>query len=338
MNIHRVLPIADSSDVGEARRIAVNLASSNSGFDEADTGRVALVVTETATNILKHAGKGQILLRPLHELTGGPGVEVLGLDRGPGMVDVARCMKDGFSTAGSPGTGLGAISRLASTFEIYSEPKLGTAVLALVLSKSHQAAPDGRLACRGVRVPAPNEAESGDDWSFIPTPQGIRILVADGLGHGPEAAKASREAVRVFHEKSHLPIQDMLVAAHQALASTRGAAVACAEVDLDAGMVVLAGAGNVAGLLIGLGDSRSMLTQNGTLGGRIGTIHPFTYPWRVGGCLILYTDGLNSHVDSSNYPGLLLKHPSLIAAVLYRDFVRGRDDATVVVCRPPRAS
>lgn len=337
MDSHRVLPIADPSDVGEARRVAVSLASS-ARFDQADTGRVALVVTEIATNILKHAGKGQVLLRPLRQLTTDPGVEVLGLDQGPGMVDVARCMQDGYSTAASPGTGLGAISRLASTFEIYSAPKLGTAVLALMLPKSREPAPDdGRLMCRGVRVPAPNETESGDDWSFVPTPHGIRVLLADGLGHGPEAAKAAREAVRIFNERSQLSIPEMLMAAHHALASTRGAAAACAEIDLDAGLVNFAGVGNVAGMLAGLGEFRSMVTQNGTLGGKVGTIHPFTYPWRKGGCLVLHTDGLNTHVDPSHYPGLLLKHPTLVAAVLYRDFVRGRDDATVVVCRPPRA-
>ncbi|HMA91245.1 MAG TPA: ATP-binding SpoIIE family protein phosphatase [Polyangiaceae bacterium] len=333
MNSHRAFPIVDPSDAGEVRRIAVGLASS-AGFDQSDAGRVALVVTEVATNILKHAVKGQMLLRKLPEEGGGPGLEVIGLDKGRGMEDVARCMRDGFSTAGSPGTGLGAISRLASRLEIYSGAKLGTALFAIVFPKSHKSqAEHDRLVCGAVGTPAPNETESGDSWCCIPTARGAKILVADGLGHGPEAAKAAREAVRVLRERSQLSLDQLLLEMHHALASTRGAAASCADIDLDAGLVGFAGAGNVTGMLANGRECRNMVSQNGTFGGRIGTIHPFTYPWRDGGCLIMHTDGLNSHVDPLNYPGLLGKHPSLIAAVLYRDFVRGRDDATVVVCR-----
>src|SRR4051794_24710081 len=91
---------------GEARRRAATMASSLR-LDETTAGRLALVVTECANNLWKHAHGGEILLNPLG--LEDPGVEVLALDKGPGMSDPARCFQDGYSTAGSPGTGLGAI-------------------------------------------------------------------------------------------------------------------------------------------------------------------------------------------------------------------------------------
>jgi len=97
--------VTEPSQVGEARRAAVALANLL-GFDETEIAKVALVVTETASNLVKHAAGGIVLLTPI-ESGGVVGVEVLALDRGPGVADLAACLRDGFSTAGTPGTGLG---------------------------------------------------------------------------------------------------------------------------------------------------------------------------------------------------------------------------------------
>src|SRR5687768_10037593 len=125
-----ILPVTEPSQVGEARRAAAALAG-RLGFDDRDAGKVALVVTEAATNLVKHARDGAVLLRPLDD-AGAVGIEVLALDRGPGMADVGRCLRDGFSTAGSPGNGLGAVRRLAAVLDIYSALGSGTALLARV--------------------------------------------------------------------------------------------------------------------------------------------------------------------------------------------------------------
>lgn len=337
MDSHRMSPISDPSDVGVARRLAVAIAG-KVGFDASNSGRVALVVTEASTNILKHATKGQILLKPINDVPSGYGVEVIALDRGPGMADVRRCFEDGYSSAGSPGTGLGAISRLASNIEVFSTPGLGTALLARILVSGERSGIPSPFRVGAVRVPAPHEVVCGDDWSFIPSPQGARLFVADGLGHGPEAAKAAAEAVRVFKERSGLPLAPLLTEVHRALQSTRGAAASCAEIDTASNVVLFAGVGNVVGMIAEPGNSRSIATQNGTLGGQVGQIRPVSMPFQPGGCLVVHTDGLTSHASTQGYPGLLARDPTLIAAVLYRDFVRGRDDATVVVCHLPRAS
>src|SRR5689334_100720 len=128
MNAPVALPIREASQIGEARRIA-RAITAQMGFDETMSERAALIVSEAATNLVRHTPGGELLLRPLAG-TGGSGLEILALDQGPGMASVAECMKDGFSTTGTSGNGLGAISRLATSFDIHSSPGIGTALLA----------------------------------------------------------------------------------------------------------------------------------------------------------------------------------------------------------------
>jgi anti-sigma regulatory factor (Ser/Thr protein kinase) len=329
--------VTDSSDPGEARRFAVGIAA-QLGFDEADRGRVALVVTEASTNIVKHATKGEILLRVIDGAEGGPGVEIIALDRGPGMADVASCFRDGFSTAGSSGTGLGAIARLTNEFDLHTKPNGGTALWARVYPRGWRTPiREDRMEVGGVRVAAPGETQCGDDWTLSRDERGLTLLVVDGLGHGPEAAKASFAGVGAF--RPGMPPDAILSDVHLALQSTRGAAGSCAVVDLEAQSVSFAGVGNVAGAIVTVSGTRNLVTQNGTLGaphGAGGRIRSFDYPWIGGACLVMWTDGLTTHTNPQGYPGLIARHPCLVAAVLYRDFVRGRDDATVVVAKEIR--
>src|SRR5262245_9946205 len=96
--------IDDRSGIAGARRSAVALADAV-GLGEDAQGRTGLAVTEAASNIVKHAGRGRILLRELcRDCVGG--VEILALDRGPGITDIGASLQDGRSTAGSPGNGL----------------------------------------------------------------------------------------------------------------------------------------------------------------------------------------------------------------------------------------
>jgi anti-sigma regulatory factor (Ser/Thr protein kinase) len=329
---HVVQLIGDRTHVGEARRVASALAH-DVGLGETEVGSVGLVVTEAATNILKHAGSGQLLIAPLRDAAGGAGIEVLALDRGAGMADVDRCLQDGFSTAGSPGTGLGAMSRMASTLEIYSRPEGGTALLIRVLARGGRPG-GGALRVGAVCVAAPGESECGDAWGW--TQQGERcwLMVVDGLGHGPLAALAAQAAVRAFEAGAGQTAQAMLETMHQALLPTRGAAVSVAELDREHRQVHYAGLGNVTGVIAWPGGSRALVGQNGTVGGEQRRIRSVSYPWTDEACLVLYSDGLSSRLAVNAYPGLLQHDPSLIAGVLFRDHVRGRDDATVVVACP----
>src|SRR5262249_41324038 len=158
------LPVTEASQAGEARRLATALAA-RLGFDETECGKVALVVTGAAGTLARPAGRGALLLQPPDQ-DGVGGLDVLPLDGGPGMKAVARCLRDGYSPAGSPGTGLGAIARLADSFDVYSAPPTGTVLLARLWSRPLPSpAPAGPLAVAAVSVPKPKESVCGDAWA-----------------------------------------------------------------------------------------------------------------------------------------------------------------------------
>ena len=120
--------------VGEARRIVSTLAC-NLGFDATAAGHLAIITTEAANNLALHATGGRLVLQP-YSVGDSAWIELLALDTGTGMADLAKCLGDGYSTIGTAGQGLGAISRLADLFDVYSVPGKGTALLARVACSS----------------------------------------------------------------------------------------------------------------------------------------------------------------------------------------------------------
>ena len=329
----RHVRVEDSSHVGEARRLVASLCR-DLGFDESRTGQAALIVTELATNIIKHtAGAGgDLVFRPLQE-AGATGLDILSLDRGPGIANIGESLRDGHSSAGSPGTGLGAIRRLSAAFDIYSSPGKGVAVSSRLWKDSPPRLPPV-LRIGAVCLPLLGEQACGDAWATKAVGDITLFLLADGLGHGPDAAAASTRAVEIFEEHAARGPAELLHLIHAGLRGTRGAAVAVAEVSWAASEtrgVRFAGVGNISGLLLSRGASRHLVSYNGTAGVEARTIREFRCPWPEGGVLVLHSDGVATHWSLEDYPGLAQKDPALIAGVLFRDHQRPRDDSTVVV-------
>ena len=329
------LPIVDVSHSAEASRIATRLVG-RAGFNETETGRVALIVRELATNILKHAKRGEILMRLL-DRGAMTGIELLSLDHGPGIANLTQCFRDGYSTAGSPGTGLGAIGRLADEFDMHTVPGKGTAVLARLWPKNAKPEISREIECGIVSIPKFGEDVCGDGWEYEALADKSVCLVADGLGHGLHAATAARAATAILKEHRTKAPAEIVERAHAAMRSTRGAALAIAEIDHSLGVVRFCGVGNIAGTIVSNSNVRHMVSLNGTAGQEVRKIVEFTYPWDEESTLIMHSDGLLSRWDLQGYPTLAQRHPSLIAAVLYRDYNRNRDDVTVLVARPARS-
>ena len=320
--------VADASQVADTRRTVSELAR-RIGLGQSQIDRAAIVVTELATNLLKHGGGGHIHARQCDDAD-GRGLELLALDRGGGMADPSRCMQDGYSTAGSPGNGLGAIARLADAVQIYTRAGQGCVVMARFVEGPVR---DVRPVLGVAIAPYPGERVSGDNWSWRASSHGPTIMLVDGSGHGVEAARAAEIAVRTFSENADAACEVVVERIHRALAPTRGGAVAVARIDAAAGVVRFVGLGNVSAVLVSAGKTRHMVSHNGTAGHVAPRIREFTYDFTGEPMVILHSDGLTSRWNLAAYPGLAGQHPSLIAGVLLRDHRRERDDAAVVIMR-----
>ncbi|HEX3758255.1 MAG TPA: SpoIIE family protein phosphatase [Kofleriaceae bacterium] len=321
-----------SADVGMVRRRLGALAG-EVGLDETRTGDAALIATELGSNVLKHAQHGGALVGRACDAE-RRGVAVAAWDRGPGM-NLEACLRDGMSTAGTRGAGLGAVRRIATRFDAYTPAGRGSVVTATVLPDEPPAGGPGtaRFAIGGVCVPYPGLTVCGDAWDSHVDGERATILACDGLGHGDGAATAAAAVIAAFRGAPDAPLAAILERADRAARSTRGAAATVARVDLARREVAVAGVGNVAAWLVG--DAvRQLVTQHGTLGQATPReIREERYRLEPGGLVVLASDGIRSRWNLDGYPGLAGRDPLTIATVLWRDLARGRDDASLVVVR-----
>jgi anti-sigma regulatory factor (Ser/Thr protein kinase) len=336
-----IISVERATDTAEARRRAATLAQ-QAGFDADHASRVAIVATELATNIVKHTDRGELIAQRYRIDAATSGVELIALDAGPGIADLARARADGFSTAGSPGTGLGAIARLADLVSVYTRPGQGTVMLTrLAPPRGRDAgAPAAGFEIAAIAAPCPGEIECGDAWAAAPVrDRRCRLMVVDGSGHGAPAAVAARAATAQFEAKPGLGPVELITEMHRALGHTRGAAAGVAEIDRDAGLVRFAGLGNIAATVIRPDGRHGLVSSGGTLGHTWRTVREYSDPIAVTATIILHSDGIATRWQLDSYPGLEVCHAGVIAAVLYRDFRRGHDDATVLVAKAgPEAS
>jgi len=318
--------ITDESSVGEARRRSL-LVAQRLGFDETRSGELTLLATESSRNVLLHGGGGQIVISAMKS-EGRQVAQILAMDQGAGIANLAQAMTDGYSTAGTMGGGMGAMKRMATALEVFT----GRHGTILLLEVGEAAKPD-RLHIAGLAVPYPGERLCGDAWTFHQSGERMVVLLADGLGHGRDAAEAAQEAIAAFRKRQDLAPGQILGHIHDALKKTRGAVAAVAEIRPDQGALTYAGIGNIAATVISGGKSRSLVSHNGTLGMVTSRIQEFHSPWTADSILVMHSDGLQSKWDLSSYAGLVTRHPAIIAAALLRDFRRQRDDAGVVVVK-----
>ena len=295
------------------------------GFSPTARGNLGIVVTEAATNLLKHAGGGEIILRDWDRR----GVEVLAVDRGPGMRSVAQCQVDGFSTSGSPGTGLGAITRLSSGSEIYSVQGAGTIVQAFCESGLPGEEKPPRWDIGSIISPLPGEVMCGDAASFREKRHIAQMMLVDGLGHGALAAEAAQRAKEVFERATGEP-RAVIEAMHDALHNTRGAAAAVLQVDTYTQRARYCGVGNISGVILTGEHAQHMISMNGILGHQMIRPREFEYAWSPNSLAVMYSDGISSRWQISQYPGLTGRRASVVAAAIFRDHRKSTDDASVL--------
>ena len=312
------IAVSEASQVGEARRGATRLAHA-AGLSESRASDAAIAASELANNLVRHGGGGSIVLR-----RHAAAIEILALDRGRGM-NVAACLRDGYSTGGTAGNGLGAVRRLADAFDAYSDPH-GSA-LWVRLGAADAGEPDCGVVC----IALAGEIVCGDGWTLRRTDAGWYAFVVDGLGHGPLAADAARAATAAAVDQ---PPALALADAHRRMNGTRGGAGAYLRASRRDGVLACASVGNVCASVISSGRAKGLPAQNGTLGGHFPSrVNETQVPLSAGDLVVVHSDGIGTRWSLDAYPGLATRHPAVVAGVLWRDFARGRDDATVLVVR-----
>lgn len=341
------LEIKDDAHVGTARRVVHGFAS-GLGFDETALAEIDIVVQEIGMNAARYATAGG-WLHYTTLLGSRPGLELFYWDAGPGIYDLDRAIRDGVSTSGSLGAGLGAIRRLTDEFDVYSTLRVtsrlslsprrtahGTAILARKRVGGSWDEPPNDDEARRFGVwsrPHPGEEVNGDAYFIRTRRRSTLLAVVDGLGHGRGAKEAADVALNSLDDWQGEPLDEVLQAAHNALRSTRGAVIGAAIIDEARARFHFAGVGNVMVRVFNAPEHISPIPTNGTLGARLGNLRVWTYDWTPGATLVMASDGLSASWDIASYPGLLSRNPQLLAGVLMRDYERVADDATVLVAR-----
>ena len=325
--------VSDSSHAS-ACRLATQRMARELEFDETRAGRVGIAVTEAVTNMLRHGGGGILAARPL-AISDKLGIEVLAIDSGPGMDDFDASARDGYSSAGTAGTGLGAMRRMSEEFDVYTRAGLGT-IVRMAFWRTGEVPDPGPYEIGGVCVPKAGETVCGDAWAYERHGDGITLLVADGLGHGPDASRAALAAVDALRRHPDYGAVRLLDVAHSRLKATRGAAVAVARHEGPGADIAFAGVGNISAVVIDGDARRAMISHNGIVGHNVHKSEEYRYAWPRGALFVAHSDGLETQWSLGRFPGLPDCHASVIASMLYREHSRKRDDVTVVVARRTR--
>lgn len=304
----------------------------DAGMENARIAEVDIIVAEMTSNLFKYADHGEILFGTFQE-AGVPYIELISIDRGPGMQNPSRMIQDGMSTSNTLGAGLGSIKRLSDTFDIFSQVGWGTILLSRIYIGKKPVVKKG-LVIRPLVVSKPGEKVSGDGFTCRINGNSIKLMLGDGLGHGPEANLAVNEAAKVFKVFPERSPTETLRFIHGATRKTRGMVANITHFDIEKGEWLSAGIGNIAAKWIGPGSSKNHMSYNGIVGHNIPTtMNDQVYSSTEYNQLILCSDGIKTRWEVSKYPGILKHDLVLLAACIYKDHARGTDDMSVVVLK-----
>ncbi|SFW17488.1 ATP-binding SpoIIE family protein phosphatase [Chitinophaga sancti] len=330
-HIHLALNASDRSYFAILKK-EVHAMAVAGGLPEKRIAELDIIVAEIVTNLVKHAGGGQVLAKLIEE-NGKQGIELISIDNGPGMTDVTRMVADGVSTKNTLGNGLGAIKRLSDVFQIYSMKNWGTVILVRVFDKT-STAKKFKTEIRSVIIPKPGETESGDDFYSIVDKDYVKLFLGDGLGHGPEAAKAMQAAGNAFMECPHTDPVDIIRYINLAVKRTRGMVGTVAVFDLASKKWRICGVGNIITKVLSPGNSKSYLTYNGIIGLNVpNTLSAQEIPHEDGQYILMSSDGLKTRWDTSRYTSIMRYDLSILCASLIKDFARLTDDMSAVACK-----
>jgi len=228
----RRVRITHLSDTNEARRL-IKAVTIEMGFDQKESEEFAIVVSELATNLVKHARGGYLIINAIEDGR-RLGIKIESQDDGPGIADVEQAITDGFSATGSLGYGLGTINRLMDEFEIQPRPdgKTGTQITCLRWRREPTWKTIPFPVSFGVATRAYRNLEfNGDAFVVKHWNKFALIALIDGLGHGQYAHIAAQTAREYIENHYDQPLDVIFRGAGRACRATRGVVMALARFD-----------------------------------------------------------------------------------------------------------
>lgn len=292
--------------------------------------RALIVASELGRNHLRHAQRGRIAVRTL-ERRAHVGIEVVAVDEGPGLDDVDRIFEAAPRESGiSLGVGVSAVKRLSTEMDLDVRLGEGTCFRVRIFDSAVPRQREVGIYGRAIA----GEARSGDHALFVRDGGDLRVMLCDGLGHGPDARVASDAAVDVFRERLAERPGVLLEECHRRLGQTRGVVMATAHVT-EPGGLELSSAGNIETMVSRFRATRRFGGTSATIGGRGGVTKTRTELGALeqDDVMVLMTDGIQTKAAIEDDPILLRAHPAVIAQHVVERFARSNDDALVLVVR-----
>ena len=332
-NIHYKDFRADDRSFFSLIKKEIHGLAAGAGFDELRLGKIDIIIAEITSNFNKYANDGH-LLAGLGRNETGEYFEVIGVDAGPGIPDLGRVLSDGYSSTSSLGHGLGGIRRLSDQFDLYSMKDWGTILLSRVYLQDAPRTRKKWLDCQGLNIPKTGERVSGDGYFTRDEKETWRILVADGLGHGMGAHEAVEKAGEVFAECAGESPTEIIRYIHERIRKTRGIVGVVIVLDKKTRRWTIAGVGNISIKWMGHNTSRTYISYNGIIGYSIpGSLNDHDLSQDEFYEFIACSDGVRSRWDLGKLPGICAHHGMIIAAAIFKEFARGTDDTSIIVCK-----
>lgn len=326
--------VADDRSYFSLIKKDIHKLANEAGFMVARLNEINIILAELTSNLQKYAAGGAEIFAALSGTDENAFLEIICMDNGPGIANLSRVFEDGYSSSSTIGHGLGSIRRLSDEFDIFSQQGWGTILLVRVYKNKNHIPRKSKIKFGAFVVPKPEEKVSGDGSYIIYNKKGFKVLVADGLGHGPEAALAVRQAIQAFRICTESTAVENIRHLHSAIKKTRGMVANVFIYDALEKKWNICGVGNISTKLIGGILQKNYIPYNGIIGHNIPhSLNDVVLDKDDYNQFIACSDGIRSRWDIVKFPALLKKDPVIIAAAIYKEYARQNDDMSVITCK-----
>lgn len=339
-------PIPNEAE-GILLRSRLQAAARRLGFSDIQRQDMVLVAAEMVSNQIKYAGG-----RGMLQIWQQPGLmlDILALDFGPGIANLAEAQQDGYSSSKTLGKGLGSIKSLSHESGIYTVPEVAgaggnvpwhgcafwsrfspTQKSRVVLDPGKARNPRAQIKTGLFTRALSDDRYNGDRMYLEQLGNSLRCLHLDGLGHGILAQQATDSLADLLFLDND--ITQALKLVDRQLKATRGAVALLSDLNLDTMQAQILGVGDMSAYTYIDDQLQTITFAPGILGKEHKTPRVTPIPLKKPSTLITATDGMRRGWNVNSFPGLLHQHPQLIAYVLGNIMGRVSDDQSLCVVR-----